>query len=352
MSISVSKRDLGEAYIVATGVVLAVVLGAQLVSQGLAGVIWLVTSAASFGVLVGSVYWLQCLELTSDQVWTVANCSALGLGLGTTTLLVVEVTTTTAIVTSIGTAILGTTLAATAITGALGGVVLALYHSNRNLRGQNAVLHRVLRHNLRNDMSVVICKLDEIEANADDEETANAAASAREKIQSFVRLTDSVRQAEVGLTDPAKDRRPRDLTALVASRVDELERSNPELTVESDLPEETFVTVGETFELVVDNVVESVLSGEAAEPHLTVRVERTRETASILFEDESEAIPAPDLTAVASGSETALEHGFGVELWLVTWLVDANDGTVTFQSGADKHRIRIELTRTDSRWLG
>ena len=331
--------------------VLAAVLGGDVLDGGLAGVFWFFVSGVSLVVLIGAAYWLQRLDLDADQVWLVSNYSAVGLGLGTAALLGAEVATSSALAASAGTAVLGTTLAATAVTGALCGVVVALDRSNRKLRGQNAVLHRILRHNLRNDMSVVLCHLDEIEASAD-EETAATARRASEKIRSIVRLTDSVRQANVSLADAATQRQRREVTALVESRVRKLESEHAELEIDLDLPEEAFVLAGPQFGLVVDNVVESAARSGPDGPRLTIRVEHDRETVTVVFEDRRKSIPEADLSAVATGSETALEHGLGVELGLVEWLVDANDGEVSFHADDQRHRVSIELDRARSKWLG
>ncbi|MEF8785973.1 MAG: ATP-binding protein [Haloarculaceae archaeon] len=345
----VSKRSLGEGYIVATGAVLGTVLVVKMGVAGPAGLFWVLASGVSVGILVGAAYWLQRLDLSSDQVWLVSNCSALGLGMGTTGLVIAEIATPTATVVTVDVAVLGTTLGAAAVLGTLGGVVVILHRSNQDLQRQNAVLHRILRHNLRNDMSVVLCHLDDIEASTDGE-PSQTARQAKKKIKSFVRLTDRVRQANVGLTDPAETQKSRDVTALVEARVSQLRQENPELTVKLDLSEQAFASVGETFGLVVDNLVESALSDGTTAPQLRLCVETDRDTVRLLVEDINQTIPAADLTAVSAGSETALEHGFGVELWLVKWLVEANDGTVTFEMSEDRHQVTIELDRVRSGW--
>ncbi|WP_302080827.1 ATP-binding protein [Salinibaculum rarum] len=345
----VSKRVLGEGYIVATGAVLGAVLAVRLLLEGGAGLFWVLASGVSVAILVGADYWLKRLDLGSDQVWQVSNWSALGLGIGTATLVVLTVATPATTVRGIDVTVLGATLGAAAVIGALTGVIVTVHQTNQNLQRQNAVLHRIMRHNLRNDMSVVLCLLDDIQADGNDE-TSETARQAREKIQSFVKLTDRVRQANVGLSDTADKRKRRDVAAIVASRVKQLRRENPDLTVEMELCGQAFASVGETFGLVIDNLVESALSEETPTPHLTVRVECERETVRLVIDDTRQTIPAADLSAVASGSETALKHGLGVELWLVEWLVNANEGKVTYETNDDGHRVTIKLDRVRARF--
>jgi signal transduction histidine kinase len=348
---NVSKRSLGEAYIVATGVVLAAVLGGEIINDGTASPFWVITSGLSVFVLVGAVYWLHRLEFDAEEVWLVANCSAVGLGVGTTALVFTEVMTTASVGSRVGSAAVGTGLAATAVIGALTGVVCILERSSRKLRDQNTVLHRILRHNLRNDMTVVLCMLDDIESTAD-QETAAKARHASDKVRSVVRLTDSVRQANVSVSDPTTGHCRRNLSTLVESRVADLDTTSRDLTIGTDMPEEAFVSVGEEFGLVVDNIVESALSGDGEPSTLRVRIQTDPQTVTLTVEDPGKAIPRADISAVTSGTETALEHGLGVELWLVEWLVDANDGDVRFEADDDGQRVVIELDRAGSKWLG
>lgn len=346
----VSKRSLGEGYIVATGVVLAAVLAGQLLSNGLAGLFWVLASCLSILVLIGAIYWLHRLDLDGEQIWLVANCSALSLGVGTVALFGVEIATTATLGEQMGTAVLGTALAGATVTGTLVGVVVSLDDSNRKLRGQNAVLHRVLRHNLRNDMSVVLCMLDDIERSAD-EESAAKARQAREKIESVIRLTDSVRQANVSLADPSAGQQVRNLSDIVETRVESFETTDEELSVETDLPEQALVSVSDEFGLVVDNILECALAGDSSSPRVLIRVEQERETVRLICEDTRQTISSVDISAVSAGSETALEHALGVELWLVEWLVDASGGTMTFETGDECQQVSIELDRAREQWL-
>lgn len=346
----VSKQSLGEGYIVATGVVLAAVLAGQLLANGLAGLFWVLVSCPSILVLMGAIYWLHRLDLDGEQIWLVANCSALSLGVGTVALFGVELATTATLGEQMGTAVLGTALAGATVTGALVGVVVSLDESNRKLRRQNAVLHRVLRHNLRNDMSVVLCMLDDIERSAD-AETAAKARQAREKIRSVVRLTDSVRQANVSLADPSAGQQVRNLSDIVETRVERFEPTDEELSVETDLPQQALVSVSDEFGLVVDNIFECALAGDSPSPRLLIRIEHERETVKLVCEDTRQTISPVDISAVSAGAETALEHALGVELWLVEWLVDASGGTMTVETGGECHRVNIELDQARKKWL-
>jgi K+-sensing histidine kinase KdpD len=264
------------------------------------------------------------------------------MGLGTCALFGLDVVAPGIGFTTGDTFLVGTSIGTVAVAGALAGVVWELHRSKRRLGLRNEVMHRVLRHNLRNDMTVVLCLLDEIEATTDGESQQHV-DRARETIDGLVAMTDKVRQVNVTANTTHTRTEPIDLVGVVENRVRKLRADNPGVEITTDLPAEAPVAVSGEFGIVVDNVVESALSRAAEDPRLHLTVTRERGSVELTFEDHTGAIPEADLFAVAAESETDLEHGFGVELWLVHWLVDANDGELRFETEGETRCIRIEL---------
>jgi signal transduction histidine kinase len=196
-------------------------------------------------------------------------------------------------------------------------------------------------------MTVVMCMLDDIEAQCEGDR-AETARDAREKIRSVVELTDKVRQANLSRPGTAGPGHSLDVASLVDERVRALEQTHPDLDIELDLPASAEAYVDEPFGLVVDYLVESALEHSSAVPDLTMSVSVDRRTVDLSIEDDSQTLPDAEFAAVAAGGETALEHGQGVDLWLVDWLVAANDGEVTFEDDGGRRRVTIELTRARS----
>jgi K+-sensing histidine kinase KdpD len=347
----VSKRKLGEGYIVGTGLILALVLFGQALQSDAAVGLWSVVWGVPALVLLGAAIWLHRLGLTNDQVWVVAEYSALGLGLGTIVLIVVELIGPVSPISAGESVLLGTTLLTMTVAGSFAGVISSLRQSKRELQRRNAVLNRVLRHNLRNDMTVVLCKLDEIE-QASDGAHDEAIQQSRQKIEGLIRLTDKVRRANAPAPDEIGATDPRDVSALVCERVDHLSETYPDIDIETTTSGRALAYVDERFGLVVDNIVESARSRGSREPELAVAVRTDTSVVSLCIEDRSRTLPEADLAAVAAGAETALEHGQGVELWLVDWLVDANDGDIRFEIEDDIRRIVIDVNRATSGLLG
>ncbi len=339
---NVSKRSLGEGYIVGTGAVLAVILVAQALQGATTRVVWNLAWGVPVITLISAVAWLQQFDLSSDQVWVVAEYSASGLGVGTVVLFLVEIFVPATPVSTVESILLGTTLSTMAVAGAFAGVVTGVQQESRELKRRNTVLNRVLRHNLRNDMSVVMCMLDSIENKSDGEHEAEL-QQAREKIDSLVELTDKVRKASAPATDTAELRHPKDVTALVEQRVSYLKETNPDLEIRTEMPESALACVDDSFGLIIDNIAESALSRRGATPELAIRVKQSNRHVTLCIDDCSQTLPQADLAAVAAGAETALEHAHGVELWLVDWLVEASGGDLTFETDGTRRRLSIKV---------
>lgn len=338
----VTKRALGESYIAATGLLLGLVLVGQLAVEGRGALLWLVAGIVPVAVLVASVRWFDHLEFSGEQVWTVAVHSALALGAGSIFVVLLDTVSGVFAFTERETFLLVTTLGTVTVGGALVGVVRELQSSNRQLTLRNQVLHRVLRHNLRNDMSVVLCLLDEIAREADTEQRERLEAASR-RIESLVDLTDTVRQVNVTVTAGGPPSEPVDLAELVDRRVERLEAEHP-VAIETDLPDAALVRANGEFGLVLDKLVQSaVTDGTRADLGVSLRTEGR--TVALRVADRNRSIPDADVSAVTNGAETPLEHGLGVELWLVYWLVEANDGDIAVETVDGTRQVEIRLDR-------
>jgi len=96
-------------------------------------------------------------------------------------------------------------------------------------------------------------------------------------------------------------------------------------------------------DLAVRNLVENALqhAGEAPTVTVTATVEGRSVTLSVV--DDGPGIPDAELAALERGAETPLEHGSGVGLWLVEWVVAKSGGDLTFETdGGTRATIRFD----------
>ncbi|MFB6164711.1 MAG: histidine kinase N-terminal 7TM domain-containing protein [Haloarculaceae archaeon] len=219
-----------------------------------------------------------------------------------------------------------------------------------------AVMNRVLRHNLRNDLTVVDMRLDQA-IDAGDDDLAESLGVARETVNDLVALGEKARTFDRLPDDPAPERVQ--VAALVAEVVDGLGEQFPEATVAVEGVESATVTCDRaTLRVVLANLVENALEHgvdrSAARARadgaadVTVTVERGADSVRVAISDRGPGVPDHELAVLADGDETALEHGSGLGLWLVQWGATALGADVDFETSEAGTTATVTLSRAES----
>ena len=208
------------------------------------------------------------------------------------------------------------------------------------------VANRVLRHNLRNRMNVIIGWAEELREH-DDPEVATAGERITTTAVDLVELGSQVRL----LVETADD--VGDTTERVVLRdhleplLDRLRESHPQVVVETDLPSTATAVVPSAKLLViaVENLLENAVEHNDAErPWVRLGVDDDGEHTRIRVTDNGPGIPDAERAVLRRGSETPLEHGSGLGFWLVHWTVTAAGGEVSFGGdGVDGAVVTLTL---------
>ena len=239
----------------------------------------------------------------------------------------------------------------------LGGT-LVLYEvtEERRREQQLTVINRVLRHNLRNELTVVRGYADGIAADAADDRHRSQAASIVDAADDLLSTATKVRGFAL-TRDRETDRTAVDLDSLLDDLAREVRDAHPDATVAVERATKTASvrTDPELLWSVLENLVENAAVHAATDaPAVTVSVHTPVDAPDeTVFEvrDDNDPIPDLEIDPLRTGDETALAHGSGVGLWMVTWCVAALDGTVEFDyDGGNVVRVRLptgERTTTD-----
>lgn len=342
MNTIVTKRTLGRGYVVTAGLTLSVVLLVHafvaLRTNPLAALVAVAGLVPSLA-LAGVAYWLPESGLDGDGIWTVAKWS--GLGIAVLTLLNLMILATDRQFSTVTPALLSTGIALGGATGVLVGSLLELRRSARRLDQANTVLGRVIQHNLRNDLTVVLGHLGELErevpADVDDRVDQLGA-----KVDDILSTAEKARQIDVALDGADREKRPVDVVSPLRKRLNAVERTHPDVTVERELPAHA-VVVGDWFvKTVIDNVVENVVVHSDGTPELRVSVEREANAVVVRFVDDCPPIPENERAVFTGERETPLDHSTGVGLWLVRLVMESYGGDVGHAYNDDGGNI-VEL---------
>jgi PAS domain S-box-containing protein len=214
-----------------------------------------------------------------------------------------------------------------------------------NRRQRLEVLNRVLRHNLRNDMTVIIGNA-ELLAERTEGAEQRAADVIVDRGEALADLSERAREVEevMGSREGTPD--PFDAVALVEQVCETMDREYPEATVTVSVPDRLQVRASDrVFEAVLKNLLDNALAhNENDAPRATVSLARTDGGIELRIEDNGPGIPSGELTTLEAGAETPLEHGSGMGLWLVTWGVQAMGGDVEFvERGEGGTSVRVTL---------
>jgi PAS domain S-box-containing protein len=232
-------------------------------------------------------------------------------------------------------------------------IVLQDVTAERRREQRLAVLNRVLRHNLRNDLNVVEGYLDVLGARVEDEELAALNATAAAKTRDVIDLAEKARDVERAVSGE-RDGSERVEVATVLDDVRAELVGEYDGAVRIDVPEDvTLAGDPALVDRVFRNLVENGLEHGGETPVVTVTLAGVDgDTGRARFEvsDDGPGIPDHELAVIETGEETALEHGSGLGLWLVAWGVASLGGEVCFETDADGTTVVLELpaaTETD-----
>lgn len=210
---------------------------------------------------------------------------------------------------------------------AIGAVVSLRDVTDRQLREQRlAVLNRVLRHNLRNEVDVVKSHAEALDGDGDGEHVASI-VDAADSIETLGRQANRIDQY---VSEPATAEVV-DLAAVVASVLEAVGTEQADVTVTVDVPASaTVVTkrgaVASALRSALDNAV------AYADSAVGVTAERRSDGYAVRVVDDGPGIPQWELDSLDTGTESPLEHTTGLGLWQLKWAVMTLNGELSFDT--------------------
>jgi PAS domain S-box-containing protein len=192
------------------------------------------------------------------------------------------------------------------------------------------LLNRVLRHNLRNELNVLLGYGDLL---GDPDAAASAGVDpgsvVRERATGLLSVSEQVRELEL---IARQDRSPTrlDVADLLSNAVSGPRESDADASVEVtvDLPGGRGICAGHELERAVRELVDNALSHDTDPPTtVTVTARDVAESVELVVADDGPGIPSVEASTIETGRETAVEHGNGLGLWLVNWVVTRYGGS-------------------------
>jgi signal transduction histidine kinase len=231
----------------------------------------------------------------------------------------------------------------------IGSMVSLRDVTDREIRRQRlAVLNRIVRHNLRNQASVIKANTEVVADELTDERLLDRLDTAADSVDSLTALSRKAKTVEDVLSG-AGDTTTVDLSELLDELATERAERWPAATVTvRDVAEAKFDIDREALEFVLGNLVETAIEhgDETPTVALAATVDETaqRYPVTITVSDDGPGIPDREVEVLEAGTETPLKHGSGIGLWVTNWTVRELGGELVFpERGPDGTTVAVRL---------
>jgi signal transduction histidine kinase len=213
----------------------------------------------------------------------------------------------------------------------LGHAVTLLDVTDREIRQQRIqVLNRILRHNLRNNVDVIVAHAKAGSSGAAG--TATHFDPILDAAKELEGLSDDARRVERVVNDWEATRTAVDVEAVVERAVEKVTGTRgTRTTVSIDTPRSTVRLSEQLLTFAVTNLVENAVEhNDSPEPRVEVRGSVTTTSVELRVVDDGPGIPESERAVLAAGEEVPLEHATGIGLWSTKWAVETMGGAITF----------------------
>lgn len=207
-----------------------------------------------------------------------------------------------------------------------------------------SVINRVLRHNVRNEMTVIRGRAEMLT----DELAGDAKSNAEAVVQAADRLLDIAESAQD--IEANRDLSP-ELEAIdIAPTIDELvaqvEDHYPDTSLTVDIPETAVAETLPQIETALWELVENAAEHAGPQPTVDITVTRSGEWVVITIADDGPGLPEKEQEILAGGKEEPLIHGQSLGLYLAYWIITNLDGEIEIRRTESGTTITIKLPTT------
>ncbi len=206
------------------------------------------------------------------------------------------------------------------------------------------VINRIFRHNIRNDMNVLLAYLDVFEENdLIAPEGREDLQTMRETLLRFIDTTEQARYIEQTVQDSQVV--PVGLTGVVEENAAALDSEFPEANISLAGLDAVMVVADEHIGVAVEELLRNAIVHAESDPAaVEVRITtcETPGSARLTVRNEG-SVPASTRRVIEQGTETQLQHTSGLGLWLVKWLVEKSYGKLTLSDNGDSCQVQVDL---------
>ena len=206
-------------------------------------------------------------------------------------------------------------------------------HNDRRV----SLFQRVLRHNLRNEISVIGGFADQLTDSADTVSVDTCGKKITTAAQKLSGVVESIKQIEATITTDNTTRSRRSVNTAVTDVAADVRAAYPTATIHVAEKTPLWVDIDETFDYAIQHAIENGIEhADRDAPTVTVKINRSPNTGrvEIRIEDENPPIPPMELTALDDQQQTTpTRHGSGCGLFVMKWCIESLGGELRIERG-------------------
>lgn len=209
------------------------------------------------------------------------------------------------------------------------------------------ILNSVTRHDIRNDLQVVL-GMAEVLRDHVDEEGMEYLETMVSKGRHAVDITRQARDLTETMLDSEFGTERIPLKSTLETQIDEMRStySGAIITVEGEIPATSVLADGMLASVFRNILANGIQHNDSSVPRLSVWVETTEERVTVHIADNGPGVPDERKDEIFGRGEKGLESsGTGLGLYLVDTLLDRYGGDVDVTDGEDGAEFRITLRR-------
>lgn len=205
--------------------------------------------------------------------------------------------------------------------------------NKRHRQNQIAVLDRVLRHNLRNRLNVIMGHAETLSEGASTEAVPIHATTICETADELLSLSEKTRQFRAALEVDTDTDEPTAVDEILTESLQRLRKSRPDAAIDSETTETVHIYAGRVVRFVLTELLTNAVDhSEQEPPTVTVRTSVEEGILEIEITDNGPGIPEAERQAFDDATETPTDHAIGIGLWLVQWALDSAGGGLDYDA--------------------
>jgi len=218
-------------------------------------------------------------------------------------------------------------------TGHVEGVVATMRDLTEQVEREQHLtsLDRMLRHNIQNELNLVLGHAQMIDDQAPDE-IAELSTTIEESANRILEQANKEREIVELLSDPA-DPTHINLAEIVDAVVDQVLGEHPDAKISVEVPTDLqMLSIPEVQRAIEELVKNAVIHSDGRSPQVRITVTKHEATVEIQVADDGPGIPPSERRVIAGDSEIDdVTHSSGMGLWLVKRIVSRIDGDIQFR---------------------